>query len=707
MKRHTKLAVWLLTVGCAFALSPAVSWSQQSEGAPSGVDYNWKVESQSYASPEATTVPVVQADSAMNLLDAPKMNFPTTRGTVLRQPPSMNPSSVPPVVTPETAALPIQSAGTSQSPLAVTPNRQYSQPHIVPIVPASSVESMLEGSNQEISGMPGQFAGGWETSDPEFSHTGHALYTNEVPSASQALLPQTQDVNAMTMDQLLEGSVPVDSRTGTAFESNVQATAAQWPTHEGGSMQLRPDPATSSFAPPIVQSSDSDNLAPIVSPAPVAARPVNSGLPVIQSQPSLSDYYSPHSGSNAVFEGTDSIPPGNQLPVINRPYDGGSMTMSPVNFSPMQDNQLDTGPIEMAPIENGNFGMGMDSVMDGGIVGDSYIQPPIGDAPVGGSDCTTCGNGPSVAGCPNCGVNGCYDQSAMASRFASCGAVAGAKNYFIFDTLYLDRGDMGRFGSTNAGTIASSDWDVGWSFLLGRRHDYTRGDEIGYWGTVPLETEREITNALPVFNALFVPGGFFGIPETGAFFNANQVIESRSTELHSAEYNQVRWNWDVYKSFAGLRMINVRDEYNLFMSNGISGGNLNIRTNNFLIGPQIGGELYPDIGYRGSLSVWTKVGAFLNFSELSTHIDNFGTNILDNDNGSLDIACTWELGATAHYQISSKARFRAGYTLFWLNNLSGATNNFPGVIGPGFGNANIVEEEMFFHGLSGGIEIYR
>lgn len=326
-----------------------------------------------------------------------------------------------------------------------------------------------------------------------------------------------------------------------------------------------------------------------------------------------------------------------------------------------------------------------------------------------GGGCSDCGiaNGGGVANCQSCGPNGCFNQNQVTDRFNACGSVSQARRYLIAEALYFDRAD-GTVANSNFGSLGNFDWNLGWRFTLGNRSDATRGRELTYFGTLPLEQTINRTDPLGRISARFGSAdGFTGI-ETTAFRNGVEQNQFKETSIHSLEFNRVSWGWDVIKTFVGLRYIHVDDEYQMFSRNRFGEiGSFEMEARNNLIGPHIGGELFYDVGYRLSYSLVGKAGLYANFNRVDTRLINAGARFIDAEDDNGTVSGSLELGFVAHYQLNRRARLRAGYNVLWLGEVASVSDNVPAILTPTTGTGTSDSDDMLFHGLSFGLEIYR
>ena len=141
---------------------------------------------------------------------------------------------------------------------------------------------------------------------------------------------------------------------------------------------------------------------------------------------------------------------------------------------------------------------------------------------------------------------------------------------------------------------------------------------------------------------------------------------------------------------------------------------------NNLIGAHVGGELFYDVGFRSSVSLTGKTGAYLNFADVDTTFVNDGNTFIDRDVDDTHLASSIELGIMGHYQLNPRARFRLGYDVLLLWGLFTVENNAPRLSNDPFlipppniltpltgSDLNTNNDTVVFHGLSFGLEIFR
>jgi hypothetical protein len=289
--------------------------------------------------------------------------------------------------------------------------------------------------------------------------------------------------------------------------------------------------------------------------------------------------------------------------------------------------------------------------------------------------------------------------------FSDCGFSCGASQYGILEYLYFDR-DNGVITAANFRPARFED-AMGLRITLGEKYDSFSGREFVYQGFDPWGGSSQRTSNSQLFT-LLVPSNGITLNSINHLRFGNWMEQFQKTDLHSVEFNRVRWYWDVAKSFWGIRYIYLQDEYRLSSSNFFNqSGTYDIETENHMIGLQWGTSLAYDIGCRLSLSGWAKIGGYLNFSEGSIGLNNTGVQVLDNGTDRSDFAATFELGAVAHYQIGPRARLRAGYEVLQFYDVMTASQNYTGTI-TGLSGLNMRNDaRQLFDGVSLGFEFFR
>ena len=498
-------------------------------------------------------------------------------------------------------------------------------------------------------------------------------------------------------------------------DQNLEPATAQWPTQPyelAPQFQAQPTPIQADSSAPIYRTAQ--ELPPIrpmsVNPnvgtgqrtfVPQATMPEGRQLPPITVGGSTAPPIL--SGVSISKPIQDGVQPAVQTPPIPQAVESNQAT-SPNGLAPQVAPMID--PQSNAP---------QSEYPESNYLDNSNIQAPsvYNETSALNGGCNACGNPncngncatANYGGCSNCGDAGCADPNSVAARFGCSGSVTCARRYFHAEVLGWRFEDTA-FQGTNAGGLGDFDTEVGWRTTIGRRFDATAGDEISYLGS-RWDRSRAVDDPFGRLSAQFLVGIPFVTTNFNTFANATTQSESRDSDLHSVEYNRVKWGWDVVKTFWGIRGTYFRDRYNLTSMNAFGTGILEVDAKNFLIGPQWGGKLFYDVGYRTSYSLGLKIGADANFIELDTLVRNAGTNFVDNSSDTTNFSGHLELDGFAHYQLTPQARIRVGYNLLILWKMATATDNYPFILDSNAGGSIRDSEDLYFHGISGGIEIFR
>jgi hypothetical protein len=544
------------------------------------------------------------------------------------------------------------------------------------------------------------------------------------------------------------GQLPMPIGTGVSDSNSQRMPDYEWQVGESKVMQAAPTTAQQPWnSSEVVNAGGQINMPPILSPKQTAPEQKSSMLAPIQldSAPVVQD--------TLVTPATAQWPAGNGSPNYRIATGSASRNM-PVQIQPMDfignqtavyNSYQEPAGNDLPPIVQGQVVPDPMATQNGPPPSSMLISPDVPsvvegqttqsapsaggqmpestyfnqgyDNPIynpgtcpscGGAGCAACGSvasGVSASACQSCGPNGCYNEAEVANRFGNSGSVSDATRYFKLDIYAMRRTD-GDFGATNAGLLPEFSTQAGWRIGLGRRKDATRGDELVYLGLSKDDRTRDLFGPAANLNALFIPGGGLGDAQTSAFFNATRQIESSSTFLHSIQYNRNQWLFDVARKYVGIRANYIQDEYSLFSQNFFS-GNLNIRADNFMIGPQAGLEVFYDVGYRFSLSASGEIMGLANFTTLDTFYDNGGITYADRNIDANNFAYGWDVGFVAHYQLTPEARLRLSYTGLWLYDVVSATDNVPPVLTSAVGSTVIDTDSMIFQGIGFGLEIFR
>ena len=542
----------------------------------------------------------------------------------------------------------------------------------------------------------------------------------------------------------LASSIPTAGQGDADASSNVEAASF---TQRAGRRFMRASHPTSQGSG--TRGNLSGPMPPVISGTMITGDNEPGGLP---SMPMMDGEQMMES---APAESYDAGMPAMEGSVMESPYAGGQMVDAPVmGASP----QYSTPPIETTAPAYFDVPPAATSTP---VYGSSVATCDCANTGVPSGGCDVCGqNGQNGDNRGPIGLRANCNSGTF-------GSVSAARRYLHLEYMVMTREDGDISGSNIAG-LTDFDTASGARVTIGRRTDAINGREFTYFGFEPTEESRTVTRFGLNAN-LFPTGGFqqrlltdptFGAAnpiETSTFFSnpagvaanpgtpptlgspgrpagtlgptdpgappilgspgtpatpgvpsaPNQLTEFKDTVLHSFEYNKVRWGWDVVKVMRGFRYIHMEDDYRLNSLNNFGTGQFRIDTTNHLLGAQIGSELFYDVGYRLSISGFSKYGLFANFNQVDHQLINAGTEFLRTDDNTATVSSMFEVGVLGHYQLRPNLRLRGGYTALFLGRMATVADNINPVISPQTGLETGDKDDVFFQGLSLGFEMYR
>lgn len=239
-----------------------------------------------------------------------------------------------------------------------------------------------------------------------------------------------------------------------------------------------------------------------------------------------------------------------------------------------------------------------------------------------------------------------------------------------------------------AGAYVFEEWSAEVS-LFGFYDWHGRGDDVLTARTAPIA-------ALP----------FPGVAM--AFAPGDTQRYDYASRLTNAELNVRRHLGDNLSVLAGVRYVNVHEQLSgeLYRSNTAFLGNWLARTENNLIGPQIGFDWGLPITCRLGLAATGKFGLFGASENQTTAGSFFAAGTPGERRASAEqIAYLGEMGLKGTYQFSESATLYMGYNVLWLGGVATAPNQLTASnFAPG-GAANIsTGGNIFVHGAFAGME---
>lgn len=240
----------------------------------------------------------------------------------------------------------------------------------------------------------------------------------------------------------------------------------------------------------------------------------------------------------------------------------------------------------------------------------------------------------------------------------------------------------------------------GGRLTLGHKYDCAIGWEAVYTG--PFEwTQTSTTTGAGTLNTGLGANGI----NLSAFNGANLHTQTYTSELQSFEALQKWWGWDVITTSAGIRYMNIDENY-FFGSVDANGdlGTFNVRTRNRLIGGQLGIDMLFPIG-NISFDTSLKGGLFANFGEGNTSLVNAGVTQINQTVDDLEFAALIQGGYFVRYAITPRIIARVGYEYLWIYGLGIAPQQVTNPVGVTTGGGFDGQGDTFYHGAAGGVEI--
>jgi hypothetical protein len=244
----------------------------------------------------------------------------------------------------------------------------------------------------------------------------------------------------------------------------------------------------------------------------------------------------------------------------------------------------------------------------------------------------------------------------------------GAGPSFIVDTMYSDD--------------VLFPLAAGVKFQLGYRLDNNHGLEVVYWGLQNWSVGRTIYGD-PIGDSILI---FSPWTQTDALVGGfdNFLSYTYKSSANNVEVNdRFAGTGGMYWSVAGLwgvRYVNVADHFTLSGADTATGTfeNIDIHTNNNLIGPQIGVEFIREWS-RFQLNTELKAGLMANFvtstySNLNssgvTQGNPPGFTPVNSSNSATGVAGLFELTIIGRYRLTDHLWIRGGYQSYYLAGLA-------------------------------------
>lgn len=259
----------------------------------------------------------------------------------------------------------------------------------------------------------------------------------------------------------------------------------------------------------------------------------------------------------------------------------------------------------------------------------------------------------------------------------------------------------------DAGTIVAAN-PAGTPFLSGGDLDFGLGTgleaTLSYQAFPATSVEARLLYAKTDGSNTFVaPGGFIGVGFTGP--GGTTFTSEFETRLSGGELNLRHGYSDRFSVLAGLRKLSVDDRLRTVLNANVATGLY--EAENDLTGLQIGAQV--TLGApsdRWSVLGVGKLGAFRTKS--SAGITEFaGVNEIGGfSRQDSRTAYAAELGLTAEYRLSERAKLTFGYQVLWLNDMAQATTAASeSLLNPALLSGTVFRDDLSFQAVTLGFSM--
>ena len=314
-------------------------------------------------------------------------------------------------------------------------------------------------------------------------------------------------------------------------------------------------------------------------------------------------------------------------------------------------------------------------------------------------------NGVAQVGCQSCGTNcggacggystygdsfygGSYGGNACNTCYTgnACGIPCDPYCYALVEGLYMEREDENRGLSRHFGF---NDYDHEWAsrVTIGSLPNCVNGYELTYVSPLEWNASQSFASAGDDLGTVYGPRTT--IPRTQflallpAFEDMSSQNQSINAEYWSIEGNRTLVGWDVAKILIGGRYISYDENFN-FTGLNTAGANpltavAQSRTENHLVGAQIGLDLLYPVGLFAYSDFRARAGVYYNNAESQVTFVNDGTTIINVADDTGDIAGVFEIGSGIRYQLGEMLSVRAGTEMWYITEVAGAVDQARGV----------------------------
>ncbi len=363
-----------------------------------------------------------------------------------------------------------------------------------------------------------------------------------------------------------------------------------------------------------------------------------------------------------------------------------------------------------SPVSNGGIHLGASD--EGTIIsmteGEDRV---IGQVPAGNMISTSMNQyeSPEYSQVPSSYAGG-GSYSGYASQSGSMGNPCCPQNchsYYVgYESLFFRRKTDESFTLSRGRFLDTFDYEFGNRITLGQMLDCTDGVEFVYTGALKWDRARIDQSNSGALDSILTGDAGYTAAQVDTFNGARRHIQIEQSKLQSYEANRRWFAEDVMSTLIGLRAVQL-DESFLFDSVDLDlgAGFYRKSTRNYLVGAQIGTDVYRPIGQRLSIGSRTRAGLFANFTKGETILANRGTFVLFARDKDINAAGLVTYSGTARYRICRNLVAIGGYEAWILSRVSTVSDQTYTPVTPNSGLNYRSKDTLFFHGATGGIEL--
>ncbi len=319
-------------------------------------------------------------------------------------------------------------------------------------------------------------------------------------------------------------------------------------------------------------------------------------------------------------------------------------------------------------------------------------------------------DGSNYGGAPSSymGGNGAYSGYASSgySNSNPCCPENCHSYYTQAEAIYLRKKADQSFTLSPRRLLADFDYELGGRYTVGQMLDCTDAVEAVYTGPFTWDRGRVDQRSTGILDSVFTTNGTYLPSQIDTFNNAIRHIQAERSELQSFEGNRRWFAWDIMSTLIGIRAFKY-DESLIFdsVAPDLGAGFFRTNTRNFLLGGQIGADVFRPIGQRLSVGTRTRVGIFANFNKGETLLANRGTYLLNSRQRDIDASGMLQYGALARYRLLPRVVATVGYEAWILAGMATVSHQRYTPITPNTGLTYRASDTVFFHGATAGVEI--